>query len=112
MTPLNHTVWGEPQHITNIKGAEVNESLGNWLQLIKSLAARPTSVHKIVPQTVDFYGYCNTCNMGDGWAWLLMDSDLHPFIWRVLWPTNVVKKLQSYDGMLINNAECAEVLLQ
>ena len=61
---------------------------------------------------VDFYGYCGACNTGVGGVWLPMDSELEPFVWRVAWPADIVRKLQSYDRMSINDGECTGLLLQ
>ena len=69
-------------------------------------------MHESVPHTVDFYGYCDACNTGVGGVWLPMDLDLDPLLWRVPWPADIIKKLQDYKGLPINNAECAGVLLQ
>ena len=46
--------------IGNEQHSEVQENLGDWmwLQLLKELVARPTSVHDLVVRSVDFYGYC------------------------------------------------------
>ena len=41
-----------------------------------------------------------------------MDSALDPCVWRVAWPADVVRRLQSYDGLSINDGESAGVLLQ
>jgi hypothetical protein len=112
MSPLNRAVRGDPPTIGSGQHSEVRENLGDWLQLLKELAARPTSVHELVARTVDFYGYCDACNTGVGGVWLPMDTELEPFVWRVAWPADVVRKLQSYDGLSINDGECAGVLLQ
>ena len=66
MTPLNMAMKGDPSSIPSGKKTEVRESLGDWLQLIKSLKERPTSVHEIVSTNVDFYGFCDACNTGAG----------------------------------------------
>jgi hypothetical protein len=112
MSPLNRAVRGEPPSIGNGQHSEVRENLGDWLQLLKELAARPTSVHELVARSVDYYGYCDACNTGVGGVWLPMDSELEPFLWRVAWPADIAKKLQSYDGLSINDGECAGLLLQ
>ena len=41
-----------------------------------------------------------------------MDTKLEPFMWWVARSANIVKKFQSYDRLLINDNECADVLLQ
>ncbi|KAL7546950.1 hypothetical protein ACHAWF_011171 [Thalassiosira exigua] len=112
MTPLNNALRGDPRVIPSGKKSEVHESLGDWLQLIKSLAKRETSVHELVASSVDFYGYCDACNTGVGGVWLPLDSDLEPFVWRVAWPPDIVRRLSKYDGLSISDAECAGVLLQ
>ena len=66
MTPLNMVMHDTTHNIRWGKKADVHESLGDWLQLIKELGSRPTSVHKIVATSVDYYGYCNTCQTGAG----------------------------------------------
>ena len=112
MMPLNIAMRGEPKHIGNGAKSEVRESIGDWIQLIKELASRPTSVHELVAKTVDYYGYCYACNTGAGGVWLPLSSELDPFIWRVQWPPDIVRRLATWDGISISDAECAGVLLQ
>jgi hypothetical protein len=59
MSPLNRAVRREHPTIGNGQHSKVRENPGNWLQLLKELAARPTSVHKLVARTVNFHGYCD-----------------------------------------------------
>ena len=44
--------------------------------------------------------------------WLPLESYLDPFVWRVKWPDDIVRKLTEYDGISILDAECVGVLLQ
>ncbi|KAL7536629.1 hypothetical protein ACHAWF_005521, partial [Thalassiosira exigua] len=112
MSPLNQAMKGDPKVINVGRNTEVHESLGDWLQLIKDLGKRPTSVHELVARTVDFYGYCDACNTGAGGVWLPLDSEVEPFLWRVRWPPDIVRRLAAYDGLSISDAECAGVVLQ
>ena len=111
MTPLNMALKGLPAYIGLGKKSEVREALGDWLQLLKELAQRPTHIREIVAKSVDFYGYCDACNTGAGGVWLPLDRDCEPFIWRVQWPPDIVRKLTEYDQLSISDAECAGVLL-
>ena len=86
--------------------------MGDWIQLIRSLVDRPTNVHKIISGNVDYYGYYDVCNTGAGGVWFPLDSVLEPFVWRVNWPPDIIRKLQIYDGISISDVECAGVLLQ
>lgn len=112
MTPLNMAMRGNPKDIGSGKKSEVHESLGDWLQLIKSLSSRPTSVHELIAKSVDYYGYCDACKTGAGGVWFPLESELDPFVWRVKWPQDIVNRLAKYDGISISDAECAGVLLQ
>ncbi|KAL7543039.1 hypothetical protein ACHAXR_012341 [Thalassiosira sp. AJA248-18] len=112
MTALNMALKGDPKFVRNTKGSEVHESLGDWKQLIKELASRPTNVNEIIATLIDYYGYCDACNTGAGGVWLPLDTMLDAFIWRVPWPPDIIKKLQVYDGLYISDAESAGVLLQ
>jgi hypothetical protein len=80
MTPLNMAMRGDPAHVPSGRKTEVHKSLGNWLQIIKDLKTRPTSVHEIVATSVECYGYCNACNTGVGAVWLPLDSLLEPIV--------------------------------
>ena len=111
MTPLNMALKGLPAYIGLGEASEVREALGDWLQLIKDLAKRPTHINEIVSRRVDFYGYCDACNTGAGGVWLPLEGDCDPFIWRVQWPPDIVRKLSEYDQLSISDAECAGVLL-
>ena len=111
MTPLNMALKGLPTYIGLGEKSEVREALGDWLQLIKDLAQRPTHINEIVSKKVDFYGYCDACNTGAGGVWLPLDGHCEPFLWRVQWPPDIVKKLSEYDQLSISDAECAGVLL-
>ena len=112
MTPLNMAMRGDPVHVQAGSSTEVYESLGDWLKLLEELASRPTSVHEIVARRIDYYGYCDACKTGAGvGVWLPLDSELEPFIWRVKWPADIVKRLGDYSGISISDAECAGVLL-
>ncbi|KAL7546208.1 hypothetical protein ACHAWF_014642, partial [Thalassiosira exigua] len=112
MSPLNRALRGDPKVIRCGRTTEVHESLGDWLQLIKDLSKRPTSVHELVAKSVDFYGYCDACNTGAGGVWLPLDSALEPFLWRVSWPPDIVRRLATYEGLSISDGECAGVVLQ
>ena len=68
-------------------------------------------MHEVVATSVDYYGYCDACQTGAGGVWLPLESDLDPFVWRVKWPEDIVRKLVEYDGISISDAECASVLL-
>ena len=50
--------------------------------------------------------------MGAGGVWLPLESDLDPFVWRVKWPEDIVRKMVEYGGISISDVECAGVLLQ
>lgn len=112
MTPLNYALRGDPNFVGCGKNSEVRESLGDWLQLLLDLARRPTSVHEIVAKAVDYYGYSDACKTGAAGVWLPLDSELEPFVWRVKWPADIVRRLGIYDGISISDAEGAGVLLQ
>jgi hypothetical protein len=112
MTPLNMAMRGSPAHVPSGRKSEVHESLGDWLQLVKGLKARPTSVRELVATSVDYYGYCDACNTGAGGVWLPLDSALEPIVWRVAWPEDIVRRLATYDNLSISDAESAGVLLQ
>ena len=112
MTPLNTAMCGTPCYIGCGKKLEVHESLDDWLQLIKDLGSRPTSVHEIVAMLLVYYSYCDTCKMGADRVWFPLESDLDPFVWRVKWPEDIGGKLAGYDVISILDAECAGVLLQ
>ncbi|KAL7546450.1 hypothetical protein ACHAWF_009786 [Thalassiosira exigua] len=112
ISPLNRELWGNPKVIASGRKSEVHESLGDWLQLIKDLAKHPTSVHELVARAVDFYGYYDACNTGVGGVWLPLDSDVEPFLWQASWLPDIVRRLASYKGLSISDAECAGVVLQ
>ena len=112
MTPLNMAMRGTPCDIRYGKKLEVHESLSDWLQLIKDLGSRPTSVHEIVSTAVDCYGYCDAYKTRAGGVCLQLESDLDPFGWRVKWPLDIVCKLAEYDGISISDVECTGALLQ
>ena len=95
MTPFNMALRGDPKEIGLGKKGELHDCLGDWLALIRSLAERPTSVHEVVSIGVDYYGYCDACITGAGGVWLPLNSSLDPFVWRVEWPPDIVKKLAS-----------------
>ena len=50
--------------------------------------------------------------MGASGVWFPLESDLDPFVWRVKWPEDIVRKLSEYHGISISDVECAGVLLQ
>ena len=112
MTPLNRAMRGSPKNVGSGKRSEVHEALGDWLQLIKDLAARPTHVHEVVPTAIDYYGYADACNTGVGGVWLPLHSDLQPFLWRFRWPPDIAQKLATYDGISMADAEMAGTALQ
>ena len=37
---------------------------------------------------------------------------MDPFVWRVKWSEDIVRKLARYDGIFISDAECVGVLVQ
>lgn len=73
MTSLNMALWGCPKVIGNGVKSEVQDSLGDWIQLMKTLAVQPTSVHKLVATSIDYYGYCELRHMP-------LNSALDPFV--------------------------------
>lgn len=98
MAPLNMVMQGSPKIIGARVKSEVWESLRDWIQLIKSLGAWPTSVHKLVATSMR--------------SVVPAHSDLDPFVWRVHWPPDFVNKLVTWDGLSISDIEYGGVVLQ
>lgn len=112
-TAINMAMRGSPKVIGLGKQSEVHTWLGDFLRFIKELGSRPTHVNEIVSTKVDYYGYCDACGTGVGGVWLpAPNSDLAPFIWRVQWPPDIVRRMERLQGISISDLECAGVVLQ
>lgn len=62
----------------------------DFLQLVNSVAERPTRLYKLVPTTPSYIGACDACQRGRGGIWLdATDAAASPIVWREEYPPAV-----------------------
>ena len=97
------------------KDSSAYMALKDLRTVLKLVANRPTKCSQLVPGWPDYVGFCDACKYGAGGVWLSGKSDLHPVIWRVAWPPDIVARLISRDNpdgdLTINDLEMAGLLL-
>jgi hypothetical protein len=115
-TPLNNALKGAPNFIGLPRHGEIRNALLDFAAVIRDLASRPTHVHELVQQTLDYTGYCDASAFGAGGVWFGAKQHLDPIVWRVQWPKDVTSAVISTTnplGTLTNSdLEMAGVLLQ
>jgi hypothetical protein len=86
-------------------------ALSDLQTFFKLLGNNPVQCQQLIPGKPAFLGYCNACKYGGGGVWLSGIQNLHPLVWRVKWPQDIVD-LVSSKLVTINDLEMAGLLLQ
>jgi len=89
--------------------------LYDFRALIKLVGSRPTHCAQLVSGMPAYIGFCDACKYGAGGVWLAGSNYLHPVVWRVAWPPDIVARLVSSSNrqgdLTINDLEMAALLL-
>ena len=79
------------------------------------MSKRPTNCKELVPGMPGYIGYCDACQYGAGGVWLSGSLQIHPIVWRIKWPDDVIKRFVSSANpkgdISINDLEMAGLLL-
>jgi len=110
-SPLNRAMQGNPKHVGLGRKSETREALVDWAALLSDVAKRPTHVHELVPQSWDYFGYCDACASGAGGVGFPLDSALPPVVWRLRFPADIEKRCRNDDGITNSDLEMAGVFL-
>ena len=86
-------------------------ALSDLRTFFKLLADTPVQCQQLIPGQPAYLGYCDACKYGAGGVWLSGLKDLHPLVWRVKWPQDIVDRVTS-EQLTINDLEMAGLLLQ
>ena len=115
LLPTDHSFSSKRKHIQIPAGSEAHAALKDLNTILKLVANRPTRCAQLVPGWPDYIGFCDACKHGAGGVWLSAKSDIHPTVWRLQWPPEVVQRLISPDNpngdLTINDLEMAGLLL-
>ena len=93
------------------KGSAQYHALSDLQTIFKVLGASPVKCARLIPGTPAYIGYCDACKFGAGGVWLSGLNNLHPIVWRIQWPPDIVARISS-GALTINDTEMAGVLLQ
>lgn len=105
------------RHFVSIPRTSYEYSLlYDYRALIKLVGARPTHCAQLVMGLPGYIGFCDACKYGAGGVWLAGSNYLHPTVWRIAWPPDIVARLVSTSNptgdITINDLEMAGLLLQ
>jgi hypothetical protein len=78
---------------------------------IKLVGKNPVHCQQLVPGQPAYLGYCDACKFGAGGIWISGITNLHPIVWRVQWPQNIVNGVAA-GTITINDLEMAGIVLQ
>ena len=114
MSPIYSATKSNPTSVkmtTNLK-----QCLKDWKEIIKHLAARPTSVLELAPDDPKYIGYVDASGTAVGGVWVDGTKSLqHQWVWRLKWPQEVQDQLitenNKHGTLSINDLEMAGILL-
>jgi hypothetical protein len=86
-------------------------ALSDLRTFFKLLRDNPVQCQQLIPGQPAYLGYCDACKYGAGGVWLAGLHDLHPIVWRIQWPQDIVDRVTAGD-LTINDLEMAGLLLQ
>ena len=102
MDPLNAVLRRAPSSVGLKHGSEVREALELAVPLLDLACERPTHITELVPRFLpDYYGYVDAARIGCGGVWLPSVEWLHPLVWRVPFPDDIMARFDA--GHLTNN---------
>jgi hypothetical protein len=84
--------------------AQALDQLEDFHTLAMDVAARPTHIAEIIPQTPAFIGACDAAKSGMGGVWLPPDRPSHrepahpPIVWRAPFPIAIQQALVSFEN--------------
>jgi len=78
---------------------------------MKVVANRPTKCAQLVPGWPHFVGFCDACKYGAGGVWISGKDDIHPTLWCICWPPDIVE-LFNQQALTVNDLEMAGLLLE
>ena len=81
------------------------------------MSKRPTLCRQLIVGIPHYVGYSDSCLYGTGGVWVAGKHTLHPCVWRLKWPDDIVALLFHKDTnptgtLTINDLEMAGILLQ
>lgn len=95
MTPVYQSYKHQPPIVGLRANAELRYALSDLRIMIRSLAARPTHVHELVPLPASFVGMVDASSTGAGGIWVL--PFLVPVVFRVEWPPDIVHRYRTKE---------------
>jgi len=111
LLPKDHSPSNKRKHVQIPKGSEAHHALQDLRTILKLVANRPTLCSQLVPGWPHYVGFCDASKYGCGGIWLSGKDDLHPTLWRVAWPPDIVHLL-TIGKLTINDLEMAGLLFQ
>ena len=109
LTPLYKAQVGNP---TTIITTTIKQPLEDWIQLLHSVASKPTDVRELTPALPDYLEYNDASKWGAGGV--IWGPHIPRMVWRVAWPDDVRNALnnpKSPHRLAINDLELAALLL-
>jgi hypothetical protein len=101
------------QHSTTVQihpRSPQHGALSDLRTFFKLLGDNPVQCQQLIPGNPAYLGYCNACKYGGGGVWISGTQNIHPIVWRVKWPQDIVDRVSS-EQVTINNLEMAGLLL-
>ena len=102
----------ERSQVTIHAGSSQAEALRDFRTLLTVMSRRPTHCRELISGMPAYIGFCDACKYGAGGVWFSGSQPLHPIVWRVKWPDDIVNNFVDNGGRLtINDLEMAGMLL-
>ncbi|MCA1807601.1 MAG: hypothetical protein LC687_07120, partial [Actinobacteria bacterium] len=87
------------------------KALSDLRTFFKILGDHPVQCQQLIPGHPAYIGYCDACKYGAGGVWISGVSNIHPIVWRIQWPQDIIDRVSSGE-VTINDLEMAGLLLQ
>jgi hypothetical protein len=92
-TPLNNIMRAPDKYI--ILGEDSLAEILDICTLIHQLSKRPTHVNDLLPNPPLYVAYHDAAAEGAGRVWFSLISSMHPLVWRVAFPKDIMEDVIS-----------------
>ena len=98
-------------HVTIHKESAQFFALQDLRTIFRLLYENPVKCRQLLPGEPDYIGSSDACKYGAGGVWFGGLQKLHPIVWRVPWPQDIIDRV-SANELSINDLEMAGLVLQ
>ena len=104
------------------RGSPQAAALKEFKALFKLMSRRPTLCKDLIRGFPAYIGYSDACKHGAGGVWLAAGKNLHPVVWRIMFPPEISSKVITSENptvakggtgtITINDLEMAAMVFQ